>query len=119
GIRDRNVTGVQTCALPICVRVDRCHDLRLCRAILRHSLWTASSVLARSAPDTWDAPRRPSPAPGAPATAEPLFELGRAAPPPDPVVELRAQLMALQTAGRHAARLGTLLAAESVGALVA
>lgn len=101
------------------VRVDRCHDLRLCRAILRHSLWTASSVLARSAPDAWDAPRRPSPAPGAPATAEPLFELGRASPPPDPVVELRAQLMALQTAGRHAARLGTLLAAESVGALVA
>lgn len=101
------------------VRVDRCHDLRLCRAILRHSLWTASSVLARSAPDAWDAPRRPAPAPDAPATAEPLFDLDRAAPPPDPVVELRAQLMALQTAGRHAARLGTLLAAESVGALVA
>ena len=101
------------------VRVDRCHDLRLSRAILRRCRWTARSVLARSAPDAWDAPRSPAPAPGAPATGEPLFELGRAAPPPDPVVELRAQLMALQTAGRHAARLGTLLAAESVGALVA
>ncbi|MGP7959588.1 bifunctional 3'-5' exonuclease/DNA polymerase [Sanguibacter sp. A247] len=101
------------------VRVDRCHDLRLSRAILRHSLWTAGSVLAREQAGPWDEPRSPAPAPTQAATAEPLFDLGSPRTALDPVVELRSQLAALRSAGRNAARLGTLLAAESAGALVA
>jgi len=38
------------------VRVDRCIDLRLCRAILRNSSLTAASALAMSARDGWDEP---------------------------------------------------------------
>ncbi|WP_382310254.1 bifunctional 3'-5' exonuclease/DNA polymerase [Herbiconiux sp. UC225_62] len=57
------------------VRVERCVDLRLSHAILRHSSLTATSALATSAPDHWDtAPRldalasSPAPAPSHQAT---------------------------------------------------
>jgi DNA polymerase-1 len=58
------------------VRVERCVDLRLSHAILRHSSLTATSTLATSAPDDWDtAPRLDAlpPAPTAPHQAT-LFD---------------------------------------------
>lgn len=89
------------------VRVQRCHDLALSHAILRHSVRCAGSELATSADDPWDVP------PGdEPETT--LFEAAPA-PLPNPVVELRRQLAAVGTDGR----LRLLVAAESTGALVA
>jgi DNA polymerase-1 len=37
------------------IRVERCHDLRLCHVILKNSALTQSSDLALAAPDRWDA----------------------------------------------------------------
>ncbi len=37
------------------IRVERCHDLRLCHVILRNSALTQSSELALAVPDPWDA----------------------------------------------------------------
>ncbi|WP_395640777.1 bifunctional 3'-5' exonuclease/DNA polymerase [Pseudolysinimonas sp.] len=96
------------------VRVERCVDLRLCRAILRNAVGSAASALATGDRDGWDAP-----APVRAATAsDALFDLD---PPPDdddPVAEWRRQRDAVAGAGDDG-RLGLLLAAESVGALVA
>lgn len=96
------------------VRVDRCVDLRLCHAILRTAVAAKGSTLATAAPDGWDAP---APARGAAASAS-LFELEAPPDDDDPVNEWRRQRDAVAGAGDDG-RLGLLLAAESVGALVA
>jgi DNA polymerase-1 len=105
------------------VRVRRAHDLRLCHAILRLSEATAGSALANAAPGHWD---ETAPASAAAAAAgATLFDLddGGAAvddagDPGDDLTEFQAQLDAVNTA-RDPARLRLLLAAESVGALIA
>jgi len=100
------------------VRVARCHDLRLCHAILRLSTLTADSALARTPPGPWD---RPAGIARDPAQGATLFDdldaaEGRSAD--ELLVELRLQLQAV--AGSAApGRLRLLLAAESAGALVA
>ncbi|GAA3802970.1 bifunctional 3'-5' exonuclease/DNA polymerase [Cellulomonas soli] len=103
------------------VRVDRCHDLRLCHAILRRSTLTAGSALARAEPGPWDQPRTEQPVAVEGSLFDTLFDdlpdtgAGTA---PDPVAELRAQLDAV--AGSDApGRLRLLLAAESTGGLIA
>ncbi|MDH6181101.1 DNA polymerase-1 [Microbacteriaceae bacterium SG_E_30_P1] len=96
------------------VRVERCFDLRLCRTILRRSLLTAESELARAPLDGWDNARAPEvPPSGA------LFEF-EAAPrePDDPVAEFRRQRTAV-AGSAEPPRVDLLLAAESVGALIA
>jgi DNA polymerase-1 len=89
------------------VRVERCVDLRLRRAILRNSELTATSALAGAAqPDGWDEPAtadRPS---------DGLFDLDEK-PVLDPVDEFARQQDAAVPA------IGLLLAAESAGSLVA
>ncbi|QGQ18315.1 bifunctional 3'-5' exonuclease/DNA polymerase [Cellulomonas sp. JZ18] len=106
------------------VRVERCHDLRLCHAILRHSARAAGSALALAPPGPWD-DDVPTPTPHAPSLFDALDDLDaadEAAPDAttarDPLAELRAQLDAVAGA-THAARLRLLLAAESTGALIA
>ena len=105
------------------VRVDRCFDLRLCHAILRSSSLTSDSRLARSQRGLWDAP---APAVG-PVAAAPshsaLFEWDQVASPessvePDPVAEFELQRSAVAGCPEPL-RLVRLLAAESVGALIA
>jgi DNA polymerase-1 len=96
------------------VRVERCVDLRLCHAILRNAAAAASSALAAAPPDRWDAP-----APARAATAsDALFDLDAPADDDDPVAEWQRQRDAVAGAADQG-RLGLLLAAESVGALVA
>lgn len=70
------------------VRVDRCVDLRLSRAILRASAITSATPFALAPPSEWDAPRpvaldaaTQSPSPRAPQ-ADALFDLDFAAAPP-------------------------------------
>ena len=96
------------------VRIERCVDLRLCHAILRNAAAAASSALATAEPDAWDAPA-PS---RAPAASDALFDLEAPPDDDDPVAEWRRQRDAVAGAGDDG-RLGLLLAAESVGALVA
>jgi len=111
-------------------RVDRAHDLRLARTILRASALTAGTALAAQPPGPWDAltaaPAGPDPT--LPERPDPLFDLGGAAPGRaaapsglDPLPELADQLAAVAAAqGPDAAgRLRLLLAGESAGALVA
>ncbi|HEY0188973.1 MAG TPA: bifunctional 3'-5' exonuclease/DNA polymerase [Cellulomonas sp.] len=118
------------------VRVARCHDLRLCRTILRRSTRCAGTEVARGPDGPWDHLVVGLPGsvpggtglPGDPGTvAQPdLFEAqGVAAgppapvePPPDVADELRRQLVSLDQAADDG-RLRLLLAAESVGALIA
>jgi len=97
------------------VAVSRCHDLRLCRAILRRSSAATGSVLARAPRDAWDAEA------AAPAATDTLLGFEEAAVDPaalDPVVELALQEDAV-AGSPQSGRLRLLLAAESVGALVA
>ena len=99
------------------LRVERCVDLRLSHAILRHSSLTAASQLARAAPGPWDeaavldAPRDRGTA---------LFDLDEPAPraEADPVDEWMRQRAAVASSS-DPGRLGLLLAAESAGALIA
>jgi DNA polymerase-1 len=105
------------------VRVDRCVDLRLSHAILRHSELTATTAFARADDGPWDAaaPEDHETPAADPALFDPgFFEAGGGAErePEDPVAELRRQREAL-AASADPARLGLLLAAESAGALVA
>jgi len=96
------------------VRVERCLDLRLCRTILRNAVATRGSALATADRDAWDAPA-PS---RAVAASDALFDLD---PPPDdddPVAEWRRQRDAVAGAD-DGGKLGLLLAAESLGSLVA
>lgn len=109
------------------VRVERCVDLRLRRTILRHAIrdahgpaaagdaeTRAASVAGDAAEDAlWDAP---APDPDAPPD-DALFAVEEPAARPDPVREYRRQAGILAAADDGALRL--LLAAESVGSLVA
>jgi DNA polymerase-1 len=96
------------------VRLDRVHDLRLVRAILRASELTAHTRFASAPKDDWDAP----PQPAAPPGASTLFDVAPSGPSGDPVEELLAQLAALADA-REPQRLQRLVGAESMGALIA
>ncbi|GEL97843.1 bifunctional 3'-5' exonuclease/DNA polymerase [Cellulomonas terrae] len=94
------------------VRVERCHDLRLCHAILRRSVYSQSSALATAPAGPWDGPRVPPPVEGS------LFDDAGPSTPADPLDELRVQLAAVAGADEPG-RLRLLLAAESTGALIA
>ncbi len=101
------------------VRVERCHDLRLCHAIVRCSASCAGSVVALAPPGPWDEARPGEPAPVAltlfdDPTAAPLRAVGDL----DVVAELGRQLAAVAGSGSPG-RLRLLLAAESTGALIA
>lgn len=97
------------------VRVERCHDLRLCHAILRRSILCAGSGLATAVPGPWDEAPADEP--------RPVATLFDTAPAPgtlrlDPAHELALQLDAVAGASAPG-RLRLLLAAESTGALIA
>ncbi|MBO9555246.1 bifunctional 3'-5' exonuclease/DNA polymerase [Cellulomonas sp.] len=102
------------------VRVERCHDLRLCHAILRHSAYAAGTPVAVGPRTAWDGPR-----PGAPQPVEAsLFDVDDH-PTPDPAgdgldaaAELTRQLASV-AGSTQPGRLRLLLAAESTGALIA
>ncbi|MDQ0375724.1 bifunctional 3'-5' exonuclease/DNA polymerase [Cellulomonas humilata] len=94
------------------VRLERCHDLRLCHAILRRSVYSQSSALATAPPGPWDGPREPPPVEGS------LFDDVGPAVALDPLDELQRQLAAVAGADEPG-RLRLLLAAESTGALIA
>ncbi|WP_396036959.1 bifunctional 3'-5' exonuclease/DNA polymerase [Cellulomonas cellasea] len=101
------------------VRVERCHDLRLCHAILRGSVLSAGSALALAPPGPWDGlPQASAQAPRAVEVS--LFDDPRAHDdePLDVLDELRRQLAAVAGADEPG-RLRLLLAAESTGALIA
>jgi DNA polymerase I len=97
------------------VRVGRAVDLRLCHPILRHSVWTRDSALARRPASRWDT---------AAAVVDDvptlLDELGR--PDDVPTAQLLAELRDQQLAvagSEHPGRLRLLTAAESAGGLIA
>ncbi len=95
------------------VRIDRCVDLRLCHRIIRMAAATALSEIARAERGSWDRPLAEER-----DVSDALFDLE---PPPvddDPVTEWLRQRAAVE-ASAHPGRLNLLLAAESVGALVA
>lgn len=94
------------------VRVERCVDLRLCRRILRTAVAAADSELAAAPRDAWDAPA------AAARPADGLFELDVATDEPDPGVEFQRQRAAV-AGSTEPGVLALLLAAESVGSLVA
>jgi len=94
------------------VRVERCHDLRLCHAILRRSVYSQSSALATAPAGPWDGPRVPPPVEGS------LFDDAGPSEVDDPLEELQGQLAAVAGADEPG-RLRLLLAAESTGALIA
>jgi DNA polymerase-1 len=105
------------------IRVRRAHDLRLCHTILRHSEATAGSPLANAPAGSWDRPVVPSATGAAPGAT--LFDLetpaGDSTEPldqDDDLTEFHAQLAAVRSAA-DPGRLRLLLAAESVGALIA
>ncbi|MGN6325934.1 bifunctional 3'-5' exonuclease/DNA polymerase [Pseudolysinimonas sp.] len=95
--------------LATAVRVERCVDLRLCRRILRHAVAASGTAWPD---DAWD---RPAPDPVADGA---LFDLEEPAADDDPVAELRRQLAAVE-ASSEPGPLSLLVAAESVGSLVA
>ena len=106
------------------IRVQRCHDLRLCHAILRNSALTGASTLANAPAGRWDDPAAPVPSDAPGAT---LFEMDLGAAETadstephadDPLAEFRSQLDAVRSCA-DPGRLRLLLAAESVGALIA
>ena len=103
------------------VRVERCFDLRLCHVILRNSMLTADSALARAEPSSWDAaPISPIAQPTHEADGA-LFDLDDEREPvqkADPVTEFRSQREAV-AASADPGRIGRLLAVESAGALIA
>lgn len=95
------------------VRVERCVDLRLCRAILRNSALAAASELAAAPPDAWD-----KATPDARASSGALFDLDEPESTGGPVEEFARQRRTI-AATSDPARIGLLLAAESAGALIA
>jgi len=102
------------------VRIARCHDLRLCHAILRDSALVADAAAVRRARE-WDA----APHVDADVAAPALFDLDDARRPSGPpgdadsaLAEFARQRDAI-AAGREPGRLRLLTAAESAGALVA
>lgn len=105
------------------VRVDRCHDLRLCHAILRNSVFVSDRAALTAASD-WN---RAAEEPASSLGLEALFEIEESAAGPGSVPhdlasaleEFTRQREALASSGRGAARLSLLLAAESAGGLIA
>ncbi|MEU1970451.1 bifunctional 3'-5' exonuclease/DNA polymerase [Microbacterium sp. NPDC019599] len=102
------------------VRVARCHDLRLCHAILRDSTLATDAEALRAATE-WDAA-----AIAGVEEVQGLFDLDEldAGPsgPPDDLDEVLAEFARQRQAVEHASdpgRLRLLVAAESAGALVA
>lgn len=102
------------------IRIARCHDLRLCHAILRDSALVADSAAVRRAVE-WDA----APYVDAEDAAPALFELDQAQRPAGPPADADAALTefvrqrAAIADSSEAGRLRLLVAAESAGALVA
>ena len=100
------------------VRVERCHDLRLCHAILRRSASCDNSAVAVAPPGPWDGPQ-----PGAPEpVAASLFDDPRTSSDLDDRLDVPAELqrqLAAVAGSREPRRLRLLLAAESTGALIA
>ncbi|WP_194411567.1 bifunctional 3'-5' exonuclease/DNA polymerase [Microbacterium cremeum] len=102
------------------IRVARCHDLRLCHAILRSSMLVDPGAEVRHA-SGWDA----APAVDSAGTAPALFTLDDASIPSGPpsdadaaIAEFARQRQAIAGSTDHG-RLRLLTAAESAGALVA
>ncbi|WP_440311990.1 bifunctional 3'-5' exonuclease/DNA polymerase [Leucobacter chromiireducens] len=104
------------------VRVARCHDLRLCHAILARSVRVQDPAPLRSAA-AWDVPFVPPEAPPAEAPMPTLFELAAAPRSAESVpydaAESHAELLRQHVAIARDGALGMLLAAESAGALIA
>jgi DNA polymerase-1 len=101
------------------VRVERCHDLRLCHAILRGSALTAGSELALAPHGRWDGLAPASADAPRPVEVSLFDDPGRHEEAPlDVLDELRRQLAAVAGAAEPG-RLRLLLAAESTGALIA
>lgn len=104
------------------VRVARCHDLRLCHAILARSVRAQDPTLLRSA-TAWDVPFVPPEAPPTEAPMPALFDL--AASPataesvPHDAGEAHSEFLRQHAASAHDGPLSMLLAAESAGALIA
>ncbi|MFC6355747.1 bifunctional 3'-5' exonuclease/DNA polymerase [Luethyella okanaganae] len=99
------------------VRVQRCHDLRLCHSILRHSELTAATSFARAEPSRWDAPIVADTVPPRHST---LFDLsGTEEQAVDDSLEEFGRQRAALAESADSGRLRLLLAAESVGALTA
>ncbi|QDO90471.1 bifunctional 3'-5' exonuclease/DNA polymerase [Ornithinimicrobium ciconiae] len=91
------------------VRVGRCHDLRLCHAILQ-----------LAAPDPWPAPPWLTAAPAQPSTPSLLDDLTPVTHPAwEEVVAEHARQVTAVAASAEPGRLRLLLAAESAGALIA
>jgi DNA polymerase I len=102
------------------VRVDRCHDLRLCHAILRRSELTASSQLAAAPRGPWDDAAEPPAADDGLALFGASGSLGsedRARP--EGIHEEWAAQLAAVSGTAQPGRIRLLLAAESAGALIA
>ncbi|TFD57720.1 bifunctional 3'-5' exonuclease/DNA polymerase [Cryobacterium suzukii] len=108
------------------IRVQRCHDLRLCHVILKNSALTTRSELALASPGPWDVASATTSDQAEPRAT--LFDF-EAEDDRDPVSsagaaesrtarEFRRQLDAVASA-TEPGRLRLLLAAESAGALVA
>jgi DNA polymerase-1 len=98
------------------VEIDRCFDLRLSHAIVRHSTRTARSSVATRPAGAWDAP-----ADRVASEETALFPIAGVAgrtPALDPLQEFR-DLQEAVAASDDPAGLRLLLAAESAGALVA
>jgi DNA polymerase-1 len=101
------------------VRIARCHDLRLCHAILRDSALVVEAAAVRTAVD-WDAAAHVHEA-ASPALFE-LDDLQRPAGPPADADAALAEFARQRDAiarSREPGRLRLLTAAESAGALVA
>ena len=94
------------------VRVERCHDLRLCHRLLRRAPAVDPRLLDGEESDLWDRLRPAEPTDPALFSADDATEHLRAE------VEDARQLAAV-AASPESPRLGLLLAAESAGALVA
>lgn len=102
------------------VRVSRCHDLRLCHAILRDSTLVSATADVRRASD-WDAAPHAVEATTAPALFE-LDEAQRSGGLPTGIDEVVAEFARQRKAisgSADPARLRLLTAAESAGALIA
>ncbi len=105
------------------VRVARCHDLRLCHAILARSERVPDPAPLRAA-TAWDVPFVPPEAPATDPAVPTLFDLAATPPPSATAVPhdweaARAEWLRQRDASAADGGLRMLLAAESAGALIA
>ncbi len=96
------------------VRVERCHDLRLCHAVLRHAALSAGSALASAPPGAWDTSLSGD-VDHQPTLLDGLVQAHTA----EDVVAEHARQRAAVDGSADPGRLRLLLAAESAGALIA